>query len=135
MGKYTNTQNDIFSVFSTPAWKAENLKTFPAEFLASNVGNEYLRVSIITSDTGVNRKSISGILVVEIFTSAGEGPKRTNFIADRLDLYIENKSIGTDFGVTQFKNSTMKLLGIDKDNSALTRASYEIPFNHFGVIN
>lgn len=136
MGKFSDLQNDIFSVFNSPEWKAENVKTFPSDFLAMNAGNEYLRVNVIAGSFGVNRRSVSGILIIDIFTPAGIGPKRSNLIADKLDRYLENKSISLTTGsVTQFQNSAMKPLGVDKDNPSLTRYSYEIPFNFFGVIN
>ena len=135
MGKYTNLQDDIFSVFADAAWKAENIKTYPNNMIAVDSGNEYIRVSIISSGMGVNRKSISGILIVDIFTSAGNGPSRASLIADKLDLYLETKSLSTVQNVvTQFLTSAMTHSGRDPDNQALHRSVYSIPFNYFGVL-
>ena len=135
MGKYSALQNDIFSVFNSPAWKAENVKTFPADFIAINAGNEYLRVNVIAGTIGINRRSVSGILIIDIFTPAGLGPKRANLIADKLDSYLENKSVSLSAdATTQFGTSVLTPLGTDRDNPSLSRSSYEIPFNFFGVI-
>lgn len=135
MGKYTNLLNDVFSIFSSSAWIAENIKTYPSNFIAVNSGNEFIRVSIIPSGNGANLISASGVLIVDIFTAAGNGPKATTSIADKLDLYLVGKSLKTATnGVTQLKSSSLQFLGNDKDNPALYRSSYTIPFNYFGAL-
>lgn len=132
MGKYLNLQEDIFSIFSSNAWKAENIKTFPENFISINPGNEFIRVSIISSKAGINLISVSGVLIVDIFTSAGNGPKAPSLIADKLDLYLSGKSVATQSkATTQFLSSTLDLKGLDKDNSSLYRTMYTIPFNYF----
>lgn len=129
MSKYQDLEENIFSVFATNAWQAENIKTFPSNFLALNAGNEYIRVSIIPAGEGININSVSGILIIDIFTSAGSGPKAATLIADKLELYLAGKKIDN----TQFFASTLSYLGLDIDNRALYRSSYSIPFKHFGV--
>jgi hypothetical protein len=134
MGKFSNLQSDIFSIFNSNAWKAENIKTFPANFVTVNTGNEFIRVSIISSGAGLNLNSVSGVLIVDIFTSAGNGPKPTSLIADKLDQYLVGKVLSTSSqGTTQFMNSNMKVVGLDRDNPTLYRSVYQIPFNYFGV--
>ena len=130
MGKYSDSQADIFSMFDKPAWKAESIPTFPADYSGDDIPDgERTRVSIIASGAGHNKSSASGVLIVDIFTPAGFGPARQNFIADKLDAYLQHKSVSTTSGgVTQFASSTMKPLGVDRDNSSLSRAHYEIPF-------
>lgn len=132
MGKYLNLQNDAFSVFNSNTWKAENIKTFPSNFVAVGQGNEFIRVSIISRNAGINIESISGVFIIDIFTSAGNGPKQANLIADKLDLYLAGKSISTESqAVTQFLGSSLEARGLDKDNPALFRSIYTIPFNYF----
>lgn len=134
MGKYSDIQSDIFSVFDSTAWKAENIKTYPSNFIAVNSGNEFIRVSIIPSGNGINLISISGVIIIDIFTSAGNGPKATILIADRLDSYLVGKSVKTASSkLTQFFNSSLSRGSIDKDNSALYRVAYTIPFTYFGA--
>ena len=134
MGKYQDLQNDLFSIFDTDAWKAEGIKTHPSNFVMVNSGSEFIRVSAIPGGQGLNLSSVSGIFVVDIFISAGNGPKRISFIADKLDDYLVGKTFSTGTtGVTQLKNSSLSLNGVDKDNPSLYRATYSIPFNHFGV--
>lgn len=134
MGKYANVQADIFSIFSDNTWKAENIKSYPTNSVAVNSGNEFIRINIIPSGAGINLSSISGILIIDIFTSAGSGPNRATLIADRLDSYIVGKSLSTVNGiVTQFLNSSMDYIGRDPDNVSLFRSAYSIPFNYYGV--
>jgi len=134
MGKYLNLEEDIFSVFSSSEWIAENIKTFPSNFVEMNGGNTYIRVSIIPSGTGINEKSISGIVIIDIYTPAGNGPKAATLIADTLDSYLQNKSISLVSGnVTQFLQSSFAPKGRDRDTKSLYVTNYTIPFNYFGV--
>lgn len=135
MGKYENLQTNIFSVFNSSQWKSENIKTFPVNYIQLNAGNEFIKVSIIPSGKGINAHSVSGILIIDIFIPAGNGPKRASLIADKLDHYLVGKSFSTQDGNTQFiQNSSLDFKGLDKDNETLFRSSYTIPFTFFGVI-
>jgi hypothetical protein len=129
MGKYSQVQVDIFSIFNSSSWKAENIKTLPQNFIAMNSGNEFLRINIIPAGAGINVRSVSGIIIVDIFTPAGTGPKRSLLIADKLDSYLQGKSIPSEKGNTQFQSSSFRTIGVDKDNPSLFRSNYEIPFN------
>jgi hypothetical protein len=136
MSKYGDLHADIYSIFGSPTWAAESIGTYPDNFVGTNVGNEYIRVSIIAS--GRSRanplKSASGQLIIDIFTLAGAGTKRMAFIADKLDAYLVGKSVATTSGgTTQLMESSLASQGIDKANPALYRASYSIPFNYFGI--
>jgi hypothetical protein len=134
MGKYSNLQADAFSIFDSAAWKAENIKTFPTNFVPVSPGNEFIRVSLLPSGNGINIRSVSGVFIIDIFTPAGNGPKRVSQIADKLDQYLVGKSMSTSAGsVTQLQNSSLQPNGIDRDNSTLYRSTYTIPFNYFGV--
>jgi hypothetical protein len=132
MGKYSNVQDDIFSIFNSTSWKAENIKTFPNNFVAVMPGNEFIRVSVISRNVGINIESVSGILMIDIFTSAGNGPKRANLIADKLDQYLVGKSVSTLTGsTTQFMSSALDFRGIDTSDPALSKSNYSVPFNYF----
>ena len=133
MGKYLSTQEDVFEIFNSQSWKSENIKTYPSNFVAINPGNEFVRVSIIPSGNSVNINSVSGVVILDIYTPAGNGPTRTSVIADKLDQYLVGKSFLGENTRTQLMSSSFNLLGPDKDNPALYRSSYTIPFNHFGV--
>lgn len=133
MNSYMSIQEDLFSLFNSNSWKAENIKTFPNNFTAVDAGSEFIRASIISSGTGINLKSKSGVLLIDIFTSAGSGPKSASLIADKLDKYFVGKTLSTHSGaVTQFSNSSFDFRGLDKDNPTLYRSGYTIPFNYFG---
>jgi hypothetical protein len=134
MGKHTQATMDVFSIFGNAAWVSAfgANKTFPQDFTGG--GDEFIRVSVVLSGRGINRVSSSGVLIIEIYTAAGLGPERQNFIADLLDSFLENKSVITAGGKnTQFQNSTLMPQGTDKANPALAKARYELPMNYFGV--
>ena len=131
--KYTNLQKDFHSIFSASEWTAENIKTFPTNFIGTVPSKEYIRVSILPSGEGIDIRSVSGQAMIDIFVPAGAGPLRASQIADRLDNYLVGRSLKLSSGHTQFHNSTLSDFGIDKANPSLFRSIYSIPFNHFGV--
>jgi hypothetical protein len=133
MNKYSKLQSNIFSVFSSEAWKAEGLKTFPDNLAIIDPGSEFIRVSILPGNVGININSVSGVLIVDIFTSAGSGPNKTTTIADKLDRYLVGKTLSVNTSSVQFSNSTMQPRGLDRDNPSLHRSIYTIPFNYFEV--
>jgi len=134
MGKYTGLQADVFSILDSAEWKATNIKTHPANFLAIDAGTEFIRVDILATGSGINFNSVSGLILIDIFTPAGVGPKRPAEIADILDTFFVGKQLKTASGaVTQLLRSSFASKGNDKDNPNLFRSAYAIPFNYFGV--
>lgn len=133
MGKFSSCQSEVFSVFDSVAWKAEDVRTYPENFVVIDKDTEYIRVSIIASGKGINLKSSSGILIIDIFTSAGAGPSRSAEIADKLDSYLVGKSIKTNSGLTQFMESNLGAIEPDVANPTLAKTRYHIKFNYFGV--
>jgi hypothetical protein len=134
MGKYSKALLDIYSIFNQPAWKALNIETNPRGVISSASQNEFIRISIVPSDKGLNKMSVSGVLIIDIFIAAGRGQQRQFFIADSLENFLSGKSIATDSETrTQFFDSAMSNFKPDSANSSLMRASYTIPFKHFGV--
>ncbi len=134
MGKFKSLQTDIFSIFGSDSWKSENIKTFPANFIPNNAGNEFLKITIVSGRPGLNIYSVSGVFIADIFTTAGSGPDRPVMIADTLDQYLVGKVVQNSSGaVTQFSNSTFEMRGLDRDNPTLNRSIYTIPFDYFEV--
>jgi hypothetical protein len=135
MGKYSDLESDIFSIFATNSWRNQNIKTVPENYSADNMGKEYIRVSIVPGGAGINVNSVSGVLIVDIFIAAGQGPKRTGLIADKLDEYLVGKYLQTSSGgTTQLFGSTLSKGANDADNPTLYRSNYTIPFNYSGVL-
>lgn len=136
MGKFTGIEESVFSVFAAQAWRDESITTVPSNFPGDASLIEFVRVSVIPSGPGVNAKSSSGVVVADIFTKAGDGPKRSSTIADRLDSFLSNRSIRLqpDAGVVQFGASSLGSGGLDSDNPTLFRVSCTVPFNYFEVM-
>lgn len=136
MGKYANLYNDIYSgVFGTAQWIAEGIQTIPVNFTGSIFG-DYIRVTVLADGAkNVNiTKSAQGQVMIEIYTSAGEGTKPATLIADTLDEYLVGKVFAlSNSSTTQFFDSSLSSLGNDPGNPSLYRMLYSIPFNHFGV--
>lgn len=132
MAKYSSLYKDVYSIFAQAAWKSENIKTFPENFVGSS--DKYIRVNIVSGSDSVNKLSVSGQLIVDIFTPAGEGTIAATEIADKLDVYLCNKTFSTGHsGNTQMFASTLVSLGKDTVNTNLFRFKYSIPFNFFGI--
>jgi len=130
MGKYVDNDTNILGIFGSTEWIAEGVKTVPGNFSGGISGN-FIRISIISGKEAINLASLSGMLMVEIYTESGVGPKSTSLIADKLDTYLVGKSFKASTGVTQFMNSNLVDYGTDKDNPSLNKALYSIPFNYF----
>jgi len=131
MGKYIELQESIFSIFTTAGWISEGIKTYPSNFLATGTEGEFIRVNIVPSGGSVNGHSVSGILIIEIYTPANEGPKRSSEIADVLDKHFSMKSIATTAGITQLFASSMTPNGLDYANKSLVKSTVSLSFNHF----
>jgi hypothetical protein len=133
MGKYVQLENAVFSIFDSATWKSENIKIYPSNFFAVNPGNEFIKMTIIPGSPGLNLISVSGQLILDIFTPAGNGPRRPTLIADKLDEYLSGKSITTPNGTVQFSSSNFSSSGVDADNASLYKSIYAIPFQFYGV--
>jgi len=132
--KYDKVSDDIFSVFATAEWVAESIPTYPQNHITVNPSNEFIRISIVPSSFLSTLDSLSGQLIIDIFTPAGNGPKRSFAIADILDQYLVGKSLNTGGnGVTQFLASSLGAGDLDRDNTNLYRVIYTISFNYTGV--
>jgi hypothetical protein len=127
MGKFNNIESDVFGVFSTTAWRDEHIATIPVNF-SGDVGREYIRVKIL-SEKDLNIGFARGLLMIDIFTPAGEGPSRATAIADKLDSYL----VGKKFNATQFQGSSFETVNLDAANPTLFRSMYSITFHYFGV--
>jgi len=133
MGKYERCEKALFSVFGSTEWKSEKIKAVPNNFNLSEIGSEFIRISIIPSGRGLNLMSLSGMIIVDIFVPANEGPKRASIIADTLDSYLVGKTI-VNGGTLQLGGSSVDNDGYDKENPSLYRVTYSIPFNFFEVL-
>jgi hypothetical protein len=135
MNRYGNLATGVFPIFGTAEWKAEKIRTFAVNHIGVNTSDEHIRVSVIPSGTSVNIKSISGVLIIDIFTKAGNGPNRFFTIADRLDTYLVGQSKRPVEGISvQFFSSALQTNGLDKDDPTLFRTTYSIPFNYTEVM-
>jgi len=133
MGKYLDLESSIYSIFGSQQWKAENIPTYPSNVIKNDSKSSFIRLSIIPNSNSVNFKSISGVLIIDIFTETNIGTKSYSTIADRLDDYLVTKGFNKNNFFLQFKESVLTPMGVDKDSASLFRAQYTITFNFFGV--
>ncbi len=134
MGKYSNLDSNIFGLFGSKFWTKTKIKTYPSNFQIRDPGTEFIKLSVIPNEFGINRQSVAGVLIIDIYTASGDGPKRVSTIADELDLFLSGKTLGSDGSTVQFKQSSIAPFGVDTDNESLYRTVYTIPFNYFEVL-
>lgn len=135
MTDYVELLSAVSGVFGTPQWISEAVTTVPENFVGKDLV-EYIRVSVIPGGVGINLKSLSGMLMVDIFIEANKGPANGFKIPDKLNQYLVGKSLSISEGrVVQFQKSSMVPSGMDRDNPKLFRYKYSIPFNLFGANN
>jgi len=125
---------DVETVFGSAAWTANNIKTYPMNYLGSKSSStEYVLLNVLPSSSenyafGVSKET-KGLVAVKMFVKAGDGQGRLMAIANLLDTVLQNKTLpnGTKLGT-----SYLTVEGLDPSNKALYSASYIIPFTHYG---
>lgn len=134
MGKYTNLNKIINSVFASPQWVSENIVTYPSNMSIPTGITAAIRVNIVAARGSLVSfpKSVAGQVIIDIFVPSGDGPKQVNTISDTLDKYLSGKTL-TDAGSVQLMESTLVDLGDDDANKSLRRFKYSISFNYYGV--
>ncbi|MDB4575345.1 hypothetical protein N9112_00115 [bacterium] len=133
MGKYSDLRVDVLKPFTEVVWTDLNIPTYPSSSVPSNATGERITLTPIPSETSVNRNSVGGLLMVQIYTKQKGGHARAWAIADLLDDNLLNKSFSSGVGVTQFRDSSLNATKPDRDDDTLFMTSYSIPFKHYGV--
>jgi len=131
MNKYTALEDEVFKIFSSIEWKGENIKTFPKNISMKDAGKNFIRIDIVPSSNYVNSESISGVLIIDIFITAGQGSTAAYTIADTLDKYLNYKVYNHRL---QFSKSSLQPLGNDPADSGLYTYQYIVSFNFFGAL-
>ena len=134
MGKYEALNTGISSLFASQQWKVSGVPTFPSNFVGDVPGNEYVRINILASSGNHAGfpTSVSGIVIIDVYVSTGQGPMRANAISDKLDMILAGKQVQTSEGSVQLGSSTLTSNGNDRDNPSLHHSTYTLPFNFFG---
>lgn len=132
MGKYESCTALLAGLFATPEWKATKVKTQMGG-ASSSPEIETVCIAILHNGTGLNLKSVSGLLIADIFTPIGRGPLRALQIADLLDKLLVGKSLTSTEGTAQIARSTLGYLGVDAAQKSLQRHKYTVPFQFYGV--
>lgn len=127
MVKYSNLQSNVFSIFASQAWVDLNTRAFPAGIKGDKGDPPYVRMDVVADESGANRESVSGLLMIEIYTQWGDGPAKSIEIADQLDALIQNKTING----TQFFSSSLSALLQDRDDENLGKRTYQVSFQHY----
>jgi hypothetical protein len=134
VGKYVATETRLNELFGSSPWLAEGVPAFPANFEPEDgFPSKYCQFSVVASEDGIpgyaRFDNVSGVIMIEIYTPAGSGPRDASEIADKLDKHLQAKT----FGETQFFKSSCGAVRRDVANPTLSRAIYQVPFTHSGV--
>lgn len=134
MSKYSLIESELFGIFATAEWKAEKVKSFPNNFIGVDAGSEYIRISVLPQGKGTNIYSVSGVIIIEIFTPAGMGPSKASIIADKLDKFLCGKAFSpTETTQLQVTETSLQHVGKDSANPTLHLSKYTAYFNYYGV--
>ena len=136
---YTQILRDIEGVFSSATWLANSIPTYPADYqgckgssTGTNAGEYAILTVMPTSSSnyayGVSKQA-EGLVAVKVFTKSGLGQGRLMAIATLLDTVLDNKTLPNG---TRLGTSYLNVEGLDPHNSALSSASYLIPFTSYG---
>lgn len=134
MGKYEAITKDVLKLFATPSWLAHGIPSYPGDYIQCAKDTKFIRVDIVLAGPGLNRTSVSGQIIVDIFVPAGFGPSLAAQIADKLDkvfLGCSHPIAGGSLQVTG--SSSLAKRGKDSGNPALFRYVYAVSCNFFGV--
>lgn len=112
----------IFSKSGLPVWPID-------VYDGSKTDEPYGLVNFILSDNSVNAASVGGTVIVDIFISAGVGPRAAYSFADNLDQFL----LHTSHDGTQFFSSTLVPRGASPDNPTKSIYEYSVTFKHFGA--
>lgn len=132
---FDSVLEDIEETFGSATWAANNIPTFPDNYQGA-IGNgvsEYIMVKVLPSTSSQyaydDKKQLSGLIAIKIFTKAGEGQGRLMAIGDILDSLLQNKTLTNK---TTLETSYLQIEGIDSANQSLYSGSYFIPFKFYG---
>ena len=122
-----DVQTDIESIFLSPSWTAQNIEVVPDDFPLVGEGVKF-KVDYQSQNFYYGGYGVTGKLYLSIYTKAGKGQTRANVIVDLLNTLAQGQTLPAG---TQTGPSTVIALGIDRDNSSLTRTDFSVPFNKF----
>lgn len=130
MSKYANVISDIEGLFGTTEWTTNNIQAFPSNYRVPANQSEFVKIEVLPlrSNSDYNRFGIEGIVYVQIYVQANNGVRRLMEIADLLDNILQNKALTEG---TQTRESSLNVMGIDKDNPELFRADYSVDFINY----
>lgn len=137
MAKFLEIQTNIFNVFGSLAWRIKGIEAYPREFEIVELTSDSsaaIRVSILMEGKGVNLVSVSGVVIIEIYSHTAAGPKIIATTSDTLDAFLVGKQFSITEGiVTQFFSSSLGISRKDAVNPRLSVTLYSINFQHNGV--
>lgn len=132
---YKQAVDAFYGVIASTEWQATfsalGVKTVPRSFQGATSA-PYIRVTVLpgngVSYTHSQSKQLDGLLIMSIFSDTASGDGKVSDIADTIDNFFAKKQLSR----ISTGHSSMNIIGIDTENSALYRADYSVPFTFFG---
>ena len=130
MSKFTTVLSDVEGQFALSAWTSNSISAFPSNFRIPANQSEFVKLEILPlrSNSGYGRFGVEGIVYVQIYVQANQGVKRLMEIADLLDNILQNKTLTNG---TQTQQSSLNVLGSDRDNPELFRGDFAVDFTYY----
>lgn len=130
MSKYTDVVSDIESLFGNSEWTTNNISAFPANYRVPANQSEFVKIEVLPlrSNSDFGRFGIEGIVYIQTYVQANNGIRRLMEIADLLDNLLQNKTLTNG---TQTRESSLNVLGLDKDSPELFRGDFSVEFINY----
>jgi len=130
MSKYANVISDIEGQFGTSGWTNTNISAFPSNFRVPANLSEFVKIEVLplSSNSDYGRFGVEGIVYIQTYVQANQGVKRLMEIADLLDNILQNKTFTNG---TQTRESSLNVLGLDRDNPELFRGDFAVDFINY----
>jgi len=122
--------NDVESQFATASWKTNKISAYPVNYIVPASTSEFVKIEVLPLEGNIdyNRFGIDGKIIIQIYIKANKGSKRLMEVADLLDNLLQSKQLGQG---TRTEESSLTVLGIDKDNPELFRGDFSVDFTYF----
>lgn len=125
---------DVETLIYTEVTALQNLlpalQFYPSNFVLKGGASlgAFARISVVFGASGNLQHSVDALLVLELFTKAGEGTHNIYSHADVLNTALVGKFLVTGESSMQFHSSTLQLEGTDHDNFSYHKTTYKLPF-------
>jgi len=127
---YSTIITEIYKIVATGLTSVYPI--YPSDFKGDPSSIPFIKFNVVLSRSNrysYQKKEVTGLIVLQIYYTAGYGQKLPSEVADVLNTYFEDKLVLPNL---QTKLGSLQFLGPDTDDNTLSRADYSVPFTYYG---